>query len=823
MRRHCLHFVTGSAYAPDARRMRSIPWSGLLLAVLLGGCALAPIQPPSAPIPAQPPATAPGTEPTVTPAPDAALIDDPVAAIIRDAFVTSLALTLPTDASQAQGFDGVAVVSLDDPVSQEPLWLVYTTGLRSHDPLQNHVVALYGLRTDNTPVERARLSLDETTIATTQTLAPDYLSAGSVTPVDIEPKSLWLQVQGGAGAHSGVYLILRFDGEALSVALSAVSASPGDSRVQDVNQDGYGEVLIDATDPYIFCYACGVYQPQIDLWRWNGVNLVPVTLSPLPVDTSLDLQLHNDRAIALANAGLWKDALAEIDRALMLGISEPSLTFAWNSLSIRLNADARAALLQNQAAAYPLLDHVFYGDFAGAVDLMQRYAPTDIFSPRSPLLVGTVAEGWETTLASWLDHSTTLALAQEPDLAPAHFLHGWGAFLIGESDLALADVRKAAELAPDNGFYAASAAYLAGLGADVSSGTLTPLTAVPVYGGPAATYPIIGALTEGSPIEVTGKFGDESDRWWQIAFTTAELERGWVQANPELMEFDDVQAVPFVAPPAYMAPIRARGHIYFSMPDAKSSSIFVIEPDAATEPAFVIADASQPAVSPLGDRLAFHSLRSDMLGLGGALLVSGERLRFANNVEDMLPDWNPIGDQLVFASTREGDRKGRIYHVWADGRGDAQAIGFGRDPAWHPGADQIVLKGCDAQSGSCGLYLMRIDGSERAALTDNPGDGRPAWSPDGSTVVFMSDQRDGNWEIYSVEVSSGAVTRLTNDPANDGLPTFSPDGKRIAFISNRAGVWAIWLMSTQGDAPTLLWQFSLALPNWLEQGLDWAP
>ena len=32
-------------------------------------------------------------------------------------------------------------------------------------------------------------------------------------------------------------------------------------------------------------------------------------------------------------------------------------------------------------------------------------------------------------------------------------------------------------------------------------------------------------------------------------------------------------------------------------------------------------------------------------------------------------------------------------------------------------------------------------------LTDVAGDSRPKWSPDGETVVFMSRNRDGNWEI----------------------------------------------------------------------------
>ena len=62
---------------------------------------------------------------------------------------------------------------------------------------------------------------------------------------------------------------------------------------------------------------------------------------------------------------------------------------------------------------------------------------------------------------------------------------------------------------------------------------------------------------------------------------------------------------------------------------------------------------------------------------------------------------------------------------------------------------------------------INADGSNPVRLTNNPArDANPAWSPAGSKIVFWSD-RDGNQEIYVMDVDGSHQTRLTNNTALD--------------------------------------------------------
>ena len=328
-----------------------------------------------------------------------------------------------------------------------PLYAVYGSTFNIN-PDKRPVVTLYHFNAGHWD-DVQQVNLDNT----------DYLDNNAVQQVMIEPSHIWLEVQSGAGAHSGCYDLIAFDpiNQSISQHIASCSSSPGAGYTADVNGDGQLDVVLDATDYYVFCYACGVTKPQYSVLTWDGKQLSEVTLTALSDVTPPEAQQANNEAVRLASAGLWKDAQAAIEQAKSLKADNPIVQ--WNAGLIDLHAKAYRD--QVDAQTYPLLNNLFYGDYAAAVDVLRPYTPDQIFSLTSPLIKGTVAETWESTLADWITQTTNSAIQVQPKLAAAYFLRGLGEYLANAKDpAALHDVEQAAQLAPDDKLLSDSVKFL---------------------------------------------------------------------------------------------------------------------------------------------------------------------------------------------------------------------------------------------------------------------------------------------------------------------------------------------------------------------------
>ena len=255
--------------------------------------------------------------------------------------------------------------------------------------------------------------------------------------------------------------------------------------------------------------------------------------------------------------------------------------------------------------------------------------------------------------------------------------------------------------------------------------------------------------------------------------------------------------------------------------DDGRSRIFAQTIGSGGQPRVVVEDGMQPAMRADGKRIVYYNTRSDMAGLSSFDPDSGLVLRFTTFGEDKLPAWNPEGNRVVFASNREGDRRWRIYVAWAEADGEVNTLGFGETADWHPSTDLIVFRGCDETGNGCGLWTMTGSGANRRSLTTTPADSNPVWTPDGRYVVFMSNGRHGNYELYRADTSTGEVLRLTDNPANDGIPAVSPDGNWVAFLSNRNGVWKIWGVPLAGGDAVELINMAGDPGSWLDQQIQW--
>ena len=65
------------------------------------------------------------------------------------------------------------------------------------------------------------------------------------------------------------------------------------------------------------------------------------------------------------------------------------------------------------------------------------------------------------------------------------------------------------------------------------------------------------------------------------------------------------------------------------------------------------------------------------------------------------------------------------------------------------------------------LAVINADGTNLVRLTNNPApDGSPAWSRDGTKILFTS-LRNGNADLFIMNPDGTGVTAITGNPATD--------------------------------------------------------
>ncbi len=158
-----------------------------------------------------------------------------------------------------------------------------------------------------------------------------------------------------------------------------------------------------------------------------------------------------------------------------------------------------------------------------------------------------------------------------------------------------------------------------------------------------------------------------------------------------------------------------------------------------------------PVFSPKGDEIAFIRTGADMIPSLCVMNSKGGSLkRLTTDLYCNHPSWSPDGSKILFTANKTS-------------------------------GDEIDLCVCDRSSGRIDVVFSK-SGIER----------EPSFSPDGNKIVYAappksseSTQEIHTTDIWLYDLNTKKDTLLCSHPARDYGPVFSPDGTSIAFVSHR--------------------------------------
>ena len=202
------------------------------------------------------------------------------------------------------------------------------------------------------------------------------------------------------------------------------------------------------------------------------------------------------------------------------------------------------------------------------------------------------------------------------------------------------------------------------------------------------------------------------------------------------------------------------------------------------------ADEFAPDLAPDGASVAYHSWRTGTRDIEVKPLNGGPIEHVTNTPQqESFPVWSPDGEALVFYDqvrpiTTFVTRRGQ------DGRWSTPKIlaSPAYRPAWSPDGRWIayVSTNADAMPGRL-LVIPAAGGPAREVFT--PGNGAPLaglalWSPDGRTLYYKVHDQRGRTSFWAVSAQGGRPRLLVHfdDPLwQSSRNDFTTDGKRLFF------------------------------------------
>ncbi|HXL73286.1 MAG TPA: DPP IV N-terminal domain-containing protein [bacterium] len=176
---------------------------------------------------------------------------------------------------------------------------------------------------------------------------------------------------------------------------------------------------------------------------------------------------------------------------------------------------------------------------------------------------------------------------------------------------------------------------------------------------------------------------------------------------------------------------------------------------------------------------------------------------------EWFPTASPKGDQVVYWSNADSD----VYNLWKlnltnmqrtqltfnDETGlpsNEQNLLVNAAASWSPDGKTIIY----AQDGD--IWAIDSDGYNPKTILSGQGALCPNFSPDGKSVLYLSNLNDSVYNLYVLNQSDKTIKEITTyTDWNVGAPSYNSDGSKILYNLYRGDVTQVYTAKADGSEP----------------------